>query len=133
MICSYLPFGAGARVCLGQKFSLQEQKLFVIHLLSKYQVSLDTKKEGASEKPRMKLLGNTPFSLSDDTKLIFTERPIEIPLEYHLYEEDFDKQHITEGKSVGDTGVGLNADEEIPSTSREYHPLDIIHQVDNYQ
>jgi len=35
---AFLPFGGGARICLGMTFSLLEQKLFFIKLLKKYEV-----------------------------------------------------------------------------------------------
>ena len=37
---AYAPFGAGARVCIGNNFSLLEQKLFLCNLLQKFKVEL---------------------------------------------------------------------------------------------
>jgi len=36
---AFLAFGGGARICLGQTFSLLEQKIFLIKLLKKFEVS----------------------------------------------------------------------------------------------
>jgi len=41
----FFPFGGGARVCLGQPFSVLEQKLFLIRLLKKYQISWPSESE----------------------------------------------------------------------------------------
>ncbi|KAG2388956.1 hypothetical protein C9374_014356 [Naegleria lovaniensis] len=37
---SYLPFGAGERVCPGDRFTILEQKIFIAHLLWKYQIRM---------------------------------------------------------------------------------------------
>ena len=37
---AYAPFGGGARVCIGNNFSLLEQKLFLATLLREYSVHL---------------------------------------------------------------------------------------------
>jgi len=36
-----MPFGGGARVCLGMAFSLLEQKIFLIKLLKRYEITMD--------------------------------------------------------------------------------------------
>jgi cytochrome P450 len=37
---AWMPFGSGPRACLGQRFSLLEQKVFLVALLKRYQVVL---------------------------------------------------------------------------------------------
>jgi len=38
---SFLPFGGGARICIGMQFSLLEQKIFYIKLLKKFKIEWD--------------------------------------------------------------------------------------------
>jgi len=38
---AFMPFGGGARVCLGMAFSLLEQKIFLIKLLKRYEITMD--------------------------------------------------------------------------------------------
>jgi cytochrome P450 family 6 len=42
--CSFLPFGEGPKVCLGQKFSMIEMKLTLARLLTNYRFILDAEK-----------------------------------------------------------------------------------------
>jgi cytochrome P450 len=42
---AYIPFGLGARVCVGNNFSLAEQKIFLSTLLQKFSFSLVDKNE----------------------------------------------------------------------------------------
>jgi len=42
---AFMPFGGGARICLGMSFSILEQKIFLIKLLKKYELSWDSNHE----------------------------------------------------------------------------------------
>ena len=50
---SYLPFSAGARNCIGQKFALIQMHIFLALLLKKFSISLDEKH---SYEPTMQLV-----------------------------------------------------------------------------
>ncbi|XP_068081654.1 cytochrome P450 6B4-like [Anabrus simplex] len=41
--CTYLPFGEGPRICIGMRFGLQQTKLGLVTLLSKFQFSACSK------------------------------------------------------------------------------------------
>ncbi|KAL0483294.1 cytochrome P450 [Acrasis kona] len=56
---AHVPFSAGLRVCIGNNFSLIEQKLFLVKLLMKYEVQLT---EGYQYKTQM----GTPIMCMDD-------------------------------------------------------------------
>lgn len=85
--CAYLPFGLGSRACLGSKFSLLEQKVFLVHLLSKFKVSLPD--EMKKEKFKVRFMGTSPLmSVRDDTELKFTERFVAPPESITQSEEE---------------------------------------------
>lgn len=46
---AFFPFGIGPRVCIGQKFALQEIKLTIIHLYSQYIFKHSVKMESPVE------------------------------------------------------------------------------------
>ncbi|EFC49294.1 predicted protein [Naegleria gruberi] len=78
-ICSFLPFGLGARSCLGSKFSILEQKVFIVHLLSKYLVKLPEEyqmkeKVGLGEFAHLMIGAGPLSSLGEELKLEFVER-----------------------------------------------------------
>nr|QTW43664.1 CYP3027-like protein [Eurytemora affinis] len=40
--CSWLPFGAGPRACIGERFAMIEMKMGTVRLLSKYKIEIDS-------------------------------------------------------------------------------------------
>ncbi|KAL0483246.1 hypothetical protein AKO1_011532 [Acrasis kona] len=66
---AHVPFGAGARVCLGNNFSLVEQKLFLVKLLTKFMLKPDPKYPRLQYK-RAPILMN----ISEDFTLRFVQR-----------------------------------------------------------
>ncbi|XP_051154633.1 cytochrome P450 6k1-like [Leptopilina boulardi] len=42
--CVYMPFGEGPHICIGQRLGLLQSKLGIIHIISKYEISIDTEK-----------------------------------------------------------------------------------------
>ena len=67
-VCSFIPFGTGARGCLGSRFSIMEQKIFISQIISKYVIELPFPKK-VSFKGVGPLLG-----LSDEVSIQLTER-----------------------------------------------------------
>lgn len=41
--CVYMPFGEGPHICIGQRLGLLQSKLGIVHILSKYEVSVNKK------------------------------------------------------------------------------------------
>ncbi|XP_043483753.1 cytochrome P450 6k1-like [Leptopilina heterotoma] len=43
MPCVYIPFGEGPHICIGQRLGLLQSKLGIIHIISKYELSINKK------------------------------------------------------------------------------------------
>ncbi|XP_051154138.1 cytochrome P450 6k1-like isoform X2 [Leptopilina boulardi] len=41
--CVYIPFGEGPHICIGQRLGLLQSKLGIIHIISKYEISINKK------------------------------------------------------------------------------------------
>jgi cytochrome P450 len=66
---AYMPFGIGPRMCLGNRFSILEQKIFMTHLLLKYKIELPD--PNVVIKP---LTSNFTLTPPHDLKVIFKKR-----------------------------------------------------------
>jgi len=67
----FLPFSAGKRRCLGDKFSLMEQKTFLIMLLTQFRVKPYTTQQPNNHQTNERI-GHTDFS-GDSVPLTFTQ------------------------------------------------------------
>ncbi|KAJ2955884.1 hypothetical protein NQZ79_g8173 [Umbelopsis isabellina] len=68
---SYLPFGGGARQCIGMNFSMAEQKVALSMILRKYELSVP---DDSIHKEELQFTTNILFNFAKEVKLNFKRR-----------------------------------------------------------
>ncbi|WJX36598.1 hypothetical protein P8452_24457 [Trifolium repens] len=69
-IAAFLPFGSGARACVGQKFVIQVVATLLASLLKKYEIRLNTGSDGDSEQ----ILKNHLLQHHPNSQILFVRR-----------------------------------------------------------
>ena len=69
--CAHIPFGVGPRVCVGQRFALQEVKLSVVHLYQRFVFRRSPRMESPPE-----LQFGIVLSFRHGVKLVAVERRV---------------------------------------------------------
>jgi len=64
---AHLPFSAGARVCIGNNFSILEQKVYLVRLLSRFEIL-------ANKEYQYKLARSSILQISEDFTVCLRER-----------------------------------------------------------